>query len=305
MKCPKCQFENIENSTFCVKCGTNLKEIQNINIEMQNSTNNLNGNINNNVNYENTPTSSTDYLESQKIQNIQEPVMNNQSRSISSESLNYIMFIVAVLMKPFKCFKEEEAKLSNAKTSVVFTIIISVIMTLVTLVKKVIATVITKTMDTSSFKLKTTVDFSQLKELDWMGLLFKNLLIYIAIVVVIALVYYIISLMFKKNSDFIKMLSISATSLIPFIIIGMIASPILGIVWAPLSTIIMCIGVVYSLLIFIALMDEEISFNDANIRIYFHLICLSILGSAGYYCYMKFMTSAVPSNIKNVLNLIK
>ena len=310
MKCFKCQFENIEGSTFCVKCGTNLKEIQNSNVpsnvaNSEENRNEMNMNFNENVNIQNEKVVNSEQFDMHEIRNNQEQVVTNQSSNASSEPLNYLMFLIAVLMKPFKCFKEEEAKLSNPKTSILLSAIISVIMTLVIIVKKVISTVVTKTMDPSTFKLKTTVDFGQLKDLEWMNLIFKNLLISAAIVVAIALVYYIISLMFKRFTDFIKILSISATSLIPYIVLGMIVSPLLGMIWAPLSMIAMITGTIYSLLIFISLMNEEIPFEDVNTKIYFHLICLSILGSAGYYCYLKFMTSAVPNSLKNVLNLIK
>lgn len=298
MTCPNCGANNIDGSSFCIKCGTNLKDVQ----------------VNINVN--NAPMQSEQPMNNQQEQPVQQPVYNNQPQNnyqqpmnnqnnvnVSNAPLNYLMYIVAILLKPFKCFKEEETKLCNTKTSLIFSSIIAGAMMLITLFKAMIAVVFTKTMDYSTFKYKTSVDFSRLKDLDWLSLIGKNLLIFAGVIVAISLVYYIVSLIFKKSTNFIKMLSISATSLIPYIVLGMIVSPLIGKIWAPLSIFAMVIGAVYSLLIFINLMNEDLVFDSVDAKIYFHLICLSILGSAGYYLYMKLMVSSVSNNLNDLLNL--
>lgn len=298
MTCPNCGANNIDGSSFCIKCGTNLKDVQ----------------VNINVN--NAPIQSEQPMNNQQEQPVQRPIYNNQPQNnyqqpmnnqnnvnVSNAPLNYLMYIVAILLKPFKCFKEEEAKLRNTKTSLIFSSIIAGAMMLITLFKAMIAVVFTKTMDYSTFKYKTSVDFSRLKDLDWLSLIGKNLLIFAGVIVSIALVYYIVSLIFKKSTNFIKMLSISATSLIPYIVLGMIVSPLIGKIWAPLSIFAMIIGVVYSLLIFINLINDDLVFDSVDSKIYFHLICLSILGSAGYYLFMKLMVSSVSNNLNDLLNL--
>lgn len=298
MTCPNCGANNIDGSSFCIKCGTNLKDVQ----------------VNINVN--NAPMQSEQPMNNQQEQPVQRPIYNNQPQNnyqqpmnnqnnvnVSNAPLNYLMYIVAILLKPFKCFKEEEAKLRNTKTSLIFSSIIAGAMMLITLFKAMIAVVFTKTMDYSTFKYKTSVDFSRLKDLDWLSLIGKNLLIFAGVIVSIALVYYIVSLIFKKSTNFIKMLSISATSLIPYIVLGMIVSPLIGKIWAPLSIFAMIIGVVYSLLIFINLINDDLVFDSVDSKIYFHLICLSILGSAGYYLFMKLMVSSVSNNLNDLLNL--
>ena len=207
------------------------------------------------------------------------------------------------MLNPFKAFKEEEAKLSNSKTSLTFSSIIAGSMMIITLLTTIFSNIFTKTMDYSTFKYKTSVDFSRLKDLDWLSLIGKNLLIYAGVVVGIAGVYYIVSLIFKKSANFIKYLSISATSLIPYVVLGMVVSPLIGKIWAPLSIIAMVVGAVYSLLIFINLIGNELSFDSVDLKIHFHLICLSILGSSLYYLYMKFMMSSVSSSISDIFDM--
>lgn len=307
MICPKCGANNIDGSSFCIKCGTNLKEMPQM---TQQPINNM---PTQNVQPQNNQVAQ---MAAQPVTNIQQPVINNQPQTINQQPvinqnnanvnnspLNYLTYIINVLLKPFKTFKEEETKLCNPKTSLIFSAIVAVAMMLITLFKAMISSIFVKTIDYSTYEYKTTVNFSQLKNLDWVGLLVKNLLIFAGVIVAIALIYYIVSLIFKKSTNFIKMLSVSATSLIPYIGLGMIVSPILGKIWTPLSIIATVTGAVYSLLIFINLMNEDLIFDNVDLKIYFHLICLSILGSAGYYLYMKLMFSSVSKDLNDLLNI--
>lgn len=299
MTCPNCGANNIDGSSFCIKCGSNLKDIQQSNANIDNTS------IQNEQLMNNQPEQpmqqQTIYNQTQN--NYQQSINNQSNVNVSNAPLNYFAYVIAILLKPFKSFKEEEKKLCNTKTSLIFSSIVAGAMMLITLLKAMIATVFTKSMDYSTFKYKTSVDFSRLKDLDWLSLIGKNLLIFAGVVVALALVYYIVSLIFKKSANFIKLLSISATSLIPYILLGMIVSPLIGKIWAPLSVFAMVIGAVYSLLIFINLINEDLSFDSIDLKIYFHLICLSILGSAGYYLYMKLMVSSVSTNINDILNM--
>lgn len=299
MICPKCGSNNIEGSSFCIKCGINLKTIQQ-----------------NNTNINDMPIQNQQPVNNQLNQAVQQPIYNNQQQNnfqmninnqsnvnTSAEALNYFMYAVNVLLKPFKTFKEEESKLCNTKTSLIFSAIVAVMMMIAALIKSMITAVFSKTIDFSTYEYKTSVDFSKLKDLDWLSLIGKNLLIFIGVIVAIAGVYYIMCLIFKKTSNFIKILSISASSLIPYTILGLIISPILSKIWMPLSIITMIIGVVYSLLIFINLMDDTVTFDKIDTKIFFHLICLAILGSIGYYLYTKLMVSNVPNNINDLLDM--
>lgn len=314
MICPKCGANNIDGSSFCIKCGTNLKEMPQMTQQPINTMPTQNVQPQNN---QVTQMAAQPVINNQQpVINNQQPVVNNQPQTINQQPvinqnnanvnnlpLNYLTYIINVLLKPFKTFKEEETKLCNPKTSLIFSAIVAVAMMLITLFKAMISSIFVKTIDYSTYEYKTTVNFSQLKNLDWVGLLVKNLLIFAGVIVAIALIYYIVSLIFKKSTNFIKMLSVSATSLIPYIGLGMIVSPILGKIWTPLSIIATVTGAVYSLLIFINLINEDLVFDNVDLKIYFHLICLSILGSAGYYLYMKLMFSSVSKDLNDLLNI--
>ena len=287
MICPKCGTNNNDGSSFCIRCGANLIE------------NNMTPQPNNNV-------QNNEYLE----QPINQP-MNNQTvqpqinslsyqqpiNSVNNTQLDYFNYMFNAFLKPIECFKKEENKFNDTKTSIIFSSIIAVIIMIINLIKTMISAILTKSFDYTTFKTKTTIDFSKLKDLNYLDLIGKQLLIYAGIILVIALVYYLASLVIKKQTIFTKMLAISATSVMPFVILGMVISPILGKIWTPLSIISLVIGVVYSLLIFITLINKDITFDNEDKKIYFNLVCLSILGSALYYVYIKLLISSKVSDL--------
>lgn len=287
MNCSKCGTVNNEGSKFCIRCGNELTvpivqaQINQVVEPLQQVGQTVN-------NYE-----------------PQHTVQSVQTSNISNEPLNYFMYIIAVLLKPMECFKEEENKLSNTKTALIFSVIVAVIMMLVNLLKTMVSAVLTKSLDYSTFKYKTSFEFSNLKDLDYLSLIGKNFIIYLSIIFAVALVYYLGTLIIKKNSNFMKMLSTAATSILPYIVLGMIISPLLGKIWTPLGVVANVGGIVYSLLIFFNLINKDLTFTNSDNRIYFNLSCLSILGVAGYYVYIKLLTSGITDQLSNLLDMFK
>ncbi len=302
MNCPNCGAENINGSSFCIKCGANLKE-------MQPTTNNIN----------NAPLNNQISQSTIQNQNIQQP-MNNQPMqhqtpqpinsvqtaqpvSVNTTPLNYLMYLIAILIKPFQCFKEEESKLSNGKTSIILTLIVTVVMILSNLIKTIVSTVRVASYNwTDGYTYSWQWD--NLKNIKWLEVIGKNFLIYAGIILAITIVFYFGSLVVKKQLSFIKSLSISATSVIPAVCGAMILAPILGMVWSPLSIVFTIIGLVYSLIILYEIMNNELNLEKDK-KIYFNLICFGILIIAGYYAYMRLFMSSVNAGLDNILDLFK
>lgn len=304
MICPKCGNENINGSTFCIKCGINLKELvsnQNIN---QQSNENVNvrqdEQIINNLNYNqvNQPTLN-------QVNNSKENNNQQKFEEAKKTAVHYFKYAKDVLLNPYKTFKEKEVELTKTKNALIFSGILAVVMMLITLLTAMITSIFVKELSAKTFELHTVVKFSNLGDLNYLVLIGRNLLIYAGIIAAIAGVYYIVSLIFKKESKFTKLLSISATSIIPFIALGMILSPILSLIWTPLSIIAKVGGLVYSILVFMSLIKEELSFETKDLEIKFHLICLTILGTIGYYLYIKLFMAVVNNGLNDLLNMFK
>ncbi len=283
MKCPKCGGENINGSTFCIKCGVNLKQFENV---TQDVTQNVTQDVVQNV-----------------VQN--QPSNNNQQKfdEVKKTALNYFKYAKDVLLKPYETFKNKEVELTDTKNSLVFSGIVSVIMMLVTFITTIFSSIIVQEISEKTYKEHTVIKFSNLGDLNYLTLIGRNLLVYAGIILAIALIYYIVSLMFKKDTKFTKLLSISATSVIPFIALGMIVSPILDLIWYPLALITKIGGLVYSILVFISLIKEEVSFDNKDMEIRFHLICLTILGTIGYYIYTKLFMVTINNELNDFMNM--
>lgn len=271
MNCPNCGVFNDEGMAFCGNCGNKLKEDNPIGEE-----NNM-----------------SEQIDSQKNE------YNQSFHSVSS--FNYLTYAIGTLIKPFDTFKKNEENLKELKNSFILTAIIAGVMMIVNLIKSMISAVFVKNFDFSTFKYETELDLSRLKELDYLELIGKNLLIYIAIILGIAVVYYLASLVAKKSPSFIKLVSASATSFIPYIVLAMIISPILGKVWDDLAVISMIIGTIYSIIIFVYLVNEEIEFSNKDNGIYFHLACISILLIIAYYMGTEFISKGIANNVASSL----
>lgn len=295
MICPNCGMDNIQGSSFCVKCGNKLNT-ENVNNNFQQQVQEVNNvQANNQVG---NPFVQNTMQQNNYVNNVN--VVTN-----TNKAMNFFMYILMILIKPFKTFKEEEEKLTDTKNSLILSGIVVGLMLVINLIKSMITTVFTKKMDYTTFKLKTVIDFSNLKNLDWLDLLGKHLLIYAGIILAIAVVYYLASLVFKKNGNFIKLLSISATSLIPFTLVGMFASFVLGKIWSPLYMVCVIVSLIYSVLILVSLINKQFEFENDDTKIYFHLICLGVLAVAGYYLYMKyFVLGTISSKVNDVLDLL-
>lgn len=285
MVCPKCGANNIDGSSFCVKCGNNLNNNieQNINEEQSNINNqNINPTP---VNQVNVAVNSKDIVQS------------------SSVKFNYFTYLFAIFIKPFTCFKEEENKLNKPKIAILLSVLIASVMTLINLFTSMISAIFVKKMDVKTFKFKTVVQFSNLKNLDYVDLIFKKFLMFVGIIALIALVYFLVALIFKKKANYVKNLAITCSSLIPYLLIGMVAAPILGKIWSPLNFILLILSIIYSLLIFMNLMNEELKFDNIDIKIYFHLICLGILAIILYYLFMSIFLKGITNGItKGITN---
>lgn len=289
MECSKCGTHNSEGFKFCVKCGNNLEAVNNesikSNVPVQDSAT------------EHKPVEETKPKEKSSFN-------KSNSKTINNVSLNYFKYITSFLLKPFETFKQEENKLSDTKMSLILSGIVAGAMMIINLLTSMISAIFVKTMDYSTFKYKTKIDFEGLKNLDYVSLIFKKLLIYACIIVAIAAIYYLASLVVKKSLNFIKTLSASASAIMPFAVMGMIVSPILGKIWTPLAVVSAIIGVVYSIAIFVTLINDSVKFDRKDFGIYFHSACITILVTAGYYTYINIMTSEITSQIGGYLDLL-
>lgn len=289
MICPRCSTQNIDGSKFCIKCGNNLSDMT---IDQTFVTQNQD-NLSNSVQMNYSQPQQTSYSQPQPSQTI------NYNNSMNKMSVSeYFFIILAVILKPYTAFKQELHKFDGFKNSAILTLMVSFIATLITLIK----TMINAVRVTSYWSKETKWVWENLKNINYTKVIGTNFLLYLGIIVAIACVYYIGSLIAKKQPNFSRLLGISAMAVVPMIVCFVIISPLLSTIYAPLGIGATIVGGVYTVIIIYEIMNNEIKL-EGNAKLYFNLICMSILAIAGYYLYMKFFMSSTTNDIKNILDM--
>ena len=299
MNCSNCGFLNNPNAKFCVKCGQSLENVNGGNgsqdvlvnnavqtLEMQN--NSMNSNVSSSIS--NVTASGT----------LNQTVHVNQKISL----INYFYVILAVIIKPFTTFKEELNKFSHLKNSAIIALIVSIIATLVRLLTVMFNVVRVKDYNIFDKSSETKWVWENLKNLDYLDVIGKSFLVFLGIILIIAGVYYIVSLIMKKQASFSRMCGIASISVVPMYLGVLLLSPLLSLISSKFSMPIVLIGGVYTILLIYEAMNSELHF-EWNIKYYFNLLCLSIIGIASFYIYSEFLGTSNISLVEDILDMIR
>lgn len=149
---------------------------------------------------------------------------------------------------------------------------------------------------------ETTWVWENIKELDFVKVFFVNFLVYAGIIAAIAGLYYLGSLIVKKKSNFSRLLAIATISIIPMYVCNLLLAPILGMITSFFAISFTVIGLIYSLLLMVELMSNELELNG-NVKFYFNLACISILLIVGIYVCINLLVSAINSSLGGLTNM--
>lgn len=294
MICPKCGAEIINGSSFCIKCGTDLR---NNSVTEQTVAQNVGVN---------QPQVNNTYTQQPQVNNVyvQQPVNNQKSgNSFITMIIGYFMYFFQVLISPVKAIEKNEENLSDTKHSLIMSAVITVTMTIIKLISTMLSAVRVK-----SFSLKGTIttkwQWENLKNVKYIEVIGKNFLIYAGIIFAIACVYYIGSLIVKKEIKFIKSVSIATSSIIPAALAILLLSPICSMIWIHLGIVVAIVGAIYSIVVLYELMNRELKL-EGDMKIYFNLVCLGILVVAGFYISTRLTITALNNSLGNVLDFLK
>ena len=251
MNCSKCGTINNEGAKFCVKCGNPMEVANNVGVQ---------GNINPADGSVSQPPLPTATQVSQPT-----PMEVNPSAKFAvptAPSLNVFSYIIASLIKPSKAFKDNEKAFDFFSKPAIIALLVPIIAILSTIVQTLIVEI----------KLK----FSYFKIGDFLIVLLKEYAIYLAVIFGIALIFYLGSLVLKKEIKYSKILTIVSTALLPYFICSFVLSPLLSLVWLVLGILISYIGAIYSISIFRELVDSELQ-ESGEKKIYFYTACFGAI----------------------------
>lgn len=284
IKCIKCGADNMANTKFCVKCGNSMQ------IQPVNQMNVVQPMVSQQPTVAPVSPVPTQVNTTQNVV----PVNSNQN---SVGKMNYFKYMINAFLKPYDSFKKEENNLSVFKNSAILSLILVGILTVLNL----ISTMINSVRVTSFWTDETKWVWENLKDVEYFKVIGQTLLIYLGVIAAISGVYYLASLVIKKNSSFVKLLSATATSFIPFAIATSILSPLLSLIHSYIGLAVTVAGFIYFLITLLELFNELIVIDNKNTRIYFHMVCLSILLIGGIFIIYKFVLGSITSGLGSLL----
>lgn len=227
--------------------------------------------------------------------------MENEVKSNTSKNANFdfmsvvmdcLAFILAVVLKPIKSLKTKINDYSDVKKAGILVGVVALGRMLIGLIGNMISVIFVKQVNYFSGDSKLVVSFENLKDLKYFDLIVKQFIGYVIVVAAVAGVYYIVSLIMKKTVNYFKIVSITSVAFVPTFVAGF-ASILVSYIYEPLALFIVLAGFIYSFLIFIHGVDNELSFDNSDMKIYFHSICLTVLFVISYYVLSNYISSVL------------
>lgn len=289
--CSKCGTANASNTNFCVNCGNNLNPT--IGITPSPALPSEEPNIN--------PMPVEPPVNENKVQPpvkpVEQPVYNNVQTSAPSSSpvagkINFLQYIIGAVLKPFDTFKKDEDNLGNFKNVGILALIVIGVMTVLGILQTILSVVRVASFWTDEVQWV----WENLKHINFIKVIGQCLLIYAGILFAISGVYFLASLVIKKEVKFPKLLGAVVTAFIPMALASSLVSPLASLIYSPLGGCITIVGIIYAVVILLELVNDLIKIENPNTRIYFHLICLSILVIGGIFIAYKLVLGSI-SNI--------
>lgn len=189
-------------------------------------------------------------------------------QKLQEVSKNHLVnFVISALTKPTSTFKEKLSGFSDFKKAWQLPLITTGLFTILSVVNTIIAKVYTPAHKSFFGKeVAASWNWKKLDKFDWLQTIFSQIIAYLVPVLAITAIYYIISLIFKKKSNYFRLLTIAAVSSIPAILTTFILMPLGTIVSLNLGFIIMFAGFAYSSILVYEGFNQDIGYqNDQRI----------------------------------------
>lgn len=232
----------------------------------KNNTNNVANHLNPVGTAETNPSKSTP--QSSAPQTTTKSNTDALKQKLQEVSKNHLVnFVISALTKPTSTFKEKLSGFSDFKKAWQLPLITTSLFTILSVVNTIIAKVYTPAHKSFFGKeVAASWNWKKLDKFDWLQTIFSQIIAYLVPVLAITAIYYIISLIFKKKSNYFRLLTIAAVSSIPAILTTFILMPLGTIVSLNLGFIIMFAGFAYSSILVYEGFNQDIGYqNDQRI----------------------------------------
>ena len=271
----------------------------------KNNTNDVSSQPLNTINTtEPTPSTSTPKASPQTATQSSTDALKQKLQEVSKNHL--VSFIISALTKPTSTFKENLSGFSSFKKAWQLPLITTGLFTILSVVNTIIAKVYTPAHKSFFGKqIDASWNWKKLEKFDWFQTIFSQIIAYLVPVLAITAIYYIISLIFKKKSNYFRLLTIAAVSSIPAILTTYVLMPLGAMISPNLGFIIMFAGFAYSSILVYEGFNQDIDYQNDQ-RIFANTIVIITIYALAIILFTSFLKQSLgdsdfPTQILNNL----
>ena len=272
MNCTNCGTVNENGSKFCIKCGSLIQS----NSELSPETNNLN--INQNI----TSPETTQLTNNQDYENSTNNTMMSKIDITQNKKMNIFSAILFILIQPFTTIKNNKEGLENTKNSMLLWLFTTSGATILNILSTICSLVIEKGWDN-----KIEFVWDNLEYFKFFEVFFKSILLFGIGIFLVAIIYFVIGAIYKRDTKLPTLIGISSLSFIPLILCSFLISPIMNYVYFEISIFITILGIIYTLLILSISMNNELKLENNDSKVFLNLIAITIIIIGSYFAYTK------------------
>lgn len=219
-------------------------------------------------------------------------------QKLQTVSKNHLVnFAISALTKPTTTFKERLNGYSTFKSAWQLPLITTVIFTVFSLISTILSKVYTPAH--KSFfgsQVDASWNWKKLEKIDWVQTIFSQFIAYLVPVLAITAVYYLISLIFKKKSNYFRLLTIAAVSSIPAIVTTFIFMPLITMVSINLGLIVMFAGFSYTSIMVYEGFNQEIGY-EGDQRIFANSLVTIAIYAIAIFLFTSFLKQSLGSDL--------
>lgn len=215
-----------------------------------------------------------------KDETIKNPVYVEQEESLAEAKVNLFIVIgllIKVLFKPGTTISEAVKKYKDLKKAVKITLYITILIVLLSLGVHVLTGGFKKVYDLNTGSYSTVVDFSNIGKQDYLAITLNTLSISCILILVVSAVYYLLSFIRSKGIHLGTYIMLSNLALFPFLFALTVLYPLGVIVSYYVGFLLVLLALVFSSISFYTVISEIVPFENINEKIFYNVLCLSIV----------------------------
>jgi len=221
-------------------------------------------------------------MEEKKTKKTTPKNMESAKKLFVNKNFNVFKALWKSATEPMSYYTEESDKLKDPKNTAVYVGVIAVASSIFTLLIKLISVLLKGKECVLGYCVETPLD-ARMAQVDWWTLTWQNFLYPILIVLALASIFYLGALVIKKKLDYVKLIGLSATAMLPYLVTSVVIAPILGSLWIQLGLIITMTALLYAFTLFVFFIKYEINYKEkTDLLMYYFLGCFAAISTVVY-----------------------